>query len=325
MILFPHDLIEMAFLIDDRIRDKIHLSNVLIALVLLSLSLFLLFVISSLNLSFENEGYSPFIIWSPYQIVPLFLVGMVFLSMLIGFETQKRSFNVKKLPLIFPIMFLSLLIIFVWEPRQITDHISILEILYVFAFPSLFFLGILLGIFMTLLWSLEERTLNRKTLEVCFFNAVLVILIFPIGGILIFASLIELFFGHNSFFPVYPYFGEGTFGSVLVVSVIISMYSSARILKYVETFSNVTIIHLFSQNIKKIWMIFLEIIAGFFCIAASFSLMGGIITDFTPLPLSIPFDFVLLSIILTIPFSLLISRDEIFALVKNDSKVEEDQ
>jgi hypothetical protein len=45
--------------------------------------------------------------------------------------------------------------------------------------------------------------------------------------------------------------------------------------------------------------------------------MGGLIHDDTPLPLSLPFDFIILSILVTIPFSIMIVRDQIFPQQKD--------
>jgi 1,4-dihydroxy-2-naphthoate octaprenyltransferase len=109
---------------------------------------------------------------------------------------------------------------------------------------------------------------------------------------------------------IIPGYGEGTIGSILVVSVILSMYITAKTLNYMRNRNLDDIKSIKPLEIVKFGF---ELLVAYICIVAGFSLIGGLVTDGTPPPLLIPFNIVLLGFYTIIPFSLLLVRHKLIS------------
>lgn len=134
--------------------------------------------------------------------------------------------------------------------------------------------------------------------------------------------------GEKAIFPfnyIFPIFGDGTAGSVLIMGFLLSFYigvrlfdptfrdSSKLILLWYKKRKNDVVDETTMNNISlRIYVQFItECIAAFMCIIAGFSLSGAIINDGLP-SVEITTKFVVFSIITLIPFLLLTIRRTIF-------------
>ena len=232
-------------------------------------------------------------------------------------------FEPKWLFFLIPLILLSFLIQFTADPSQLLNHISWLEVLYFLPDDSLFFIivdfgalllyGGLLGLLITYLLAMnnvivESNDILEKAADFTFraINIAIFIpalLLFPLFYIIAYAMILNPL--------LFPNYGEGTIGSILVVSVLLSVYLGARLL---NNWKSIHIPQLSIIRSKYIIKLGIEIVAVYTCTTAAFSIMGGLITDRIPVPLLIPFDYILLSFCLTLPFSLLLIRDRVFPL-----------
>ncbi|MFW9794430.1 MAG: hypothetical protein ACFFEE_09015 [Candidatus Thorarchaeota archaeon] len=265
----------------------------------------------SLDYTFVGDGFSPFKIWSPTQTAYFAIVGSALLSILILHDARNRNTNLRGLIHIPPLIGISFLILFSMDSRQILHHLPILQVSLFDDFGNLFLFGGLLAVYLAYLVSdNSHRTMSTQNGSLEFgIRLILVIFIGPIllGSIFYFGISICLAFG----LEIFPFYGEGIIGSVLVVSVLLGMYTMARILSYLDDNdlpSLKTIIP--SQALRAIF----EFIVVYVCTAAGFSLIGGLVTDGIPLPELMPFSLVVLGFYSVIPFSFLLTRRKVFRI-----------
>ena len=300
--------------------------KIIILLGIFGFTLFFVVSVVSLNLNVPGDGFSPFNIWDPFQSIFIALLSMFLMMLLLILDKREKNFNLRGIIYIFLILFLSTLIVFVWEPQQIIEYVSFLEGFYFLGFGSLFLYGGLLGILFTFIWSIQQDITHEeskldfgfsflyKSFIVIFFFPL--IILFPLYIILFIIMVISTSLGLSDAFNLrlpFPFYGEGTFGAELVVLTVLAMYIGARLLSRVEITTEATEEFNFKITRKAVGLFMLEILTAYVCITAGFSIMGGLITDGVPPPLQITFDFVILIIFLLIPFSIFISRDKIYS------------
>ena len=280
---------------------------------------------TSLNLSLPTESYSPFHGFAAVQTINMTIIGMISFVVLILVENRGAIFNPKFIIFVPAIVLLSFLIQYTADPRQLQQYsltfalffflpgnIPIIEAPYfttIYLLPLLVYGGILGLLASYLLPDIPPKSENTQNavLSDFAFRSFLVIFIGPalltipigfvIGGL---QSITHQFF---------PFYGEGTAGSILVVSVLLSMYICARL---ITSWDRINLNLVTNAKFSEIVSFLTELIAAYACIIAAFSLMGGLLTDGTPPPLILPIEYTLLTILVTIPFGLLISRNRIF-------------
>ena len=280
-------------------------------------------ILLSFNLTIQGTGFSPFTIWSPIQTICFAIIGFLFLFISLFIDNRERMFEPKWLVFLIPLMLLLFLIQFTADPLQLLNHISWLEVLYflhddslLFAivdFGALLLYGGLMSLLITYLLTMnnviiESNNILEKAADFTF--RVVTIVIF-VPALLLFPLFYTIAFAMTLNPLAFPSYGEGTIGSVLVVSVLLSMYLGAR---FLNNWKNIHKPQLSMITSKYSIKLTVEIVAVYTCTTAAFSIMGGLITDGIPVPLLIPFDYILLSFCLALPFCLLLIRDRIFPL-----------
>lgn len=295
-----------------------------IIFVIISVSIIIVYSVAllSLDLTVPGAGFSPFNIWTPLQSISFAILGSLLLFISILIDEREREFDLKWLLLLIPLMILSVLIQFSAEPQQLLNHIHWLEGFYFLSasspylivdFASIFFYGGLLGLILTYLnvsdsLIIEDDRITSKAVDFVF-KIVIVVIFIPAMLTFVLFFLIAI---ANAAIPlVFPSYGEGTIGSLLAVSAILSMYFGARILNNWKQLELPSLSMIASMKTMKM---LIDVLSIFTCTVAAFSLMGGLITDRIPAPLLIPFDYVILTIYLTLPFSFLLIRDRLFPL-----------
>ncbi len=281
-------------------------------------------IVSSLNLNVPGDGFSPFNIWDPFQSIFLAFLGILLLMGLLILDDREKNLNPKGIVYFLIVLFLSTLIVFVWEPQQILEHVSLFKGFYFLGFGSLLLFGGLLGILFTLIWSLQQElqqedskldlsfTFLYKSFIVVFIFPLLIL--FPLYIIMFMIRMVSMSLGFSDSLTLslpFPFYGEGTSGSILVVLTLLAMYFGARLLGNVNITAEAT--EKLTISRKQVGLLVFEILTAYICITAGFSLMGGLITDGLPPPLQFPLDFVILIVFLLIPFSFFISRDKFYS------------
>jgi hypothetical protein len=275
----------------------------------------------SFNLTIQGTGFSPFTIWSPIQTIFFAIIGFLFLFFSLFIDDRERMFEPKWLIFLIPLVLLSFLIQFTADPLQLLNHISWLEVLYFLHDDSLFFTivdfgalllyGGLLGLLITYLLTMNNVIIESNNIleKAADFTFRIVNIVIFIPALLIFPFFYMIAFAMTLNPLAFPSYGEGTIGSILVVSILLSMYFGARLLNYWKNIHKPQLSMITSKYIIKLAI---EIVTVYTCTTAAFSIMGGLITDSIPVPLLIPFDYILLSFCLALPFSLLLIRDRVF-------------
>lgn len=267
--------------------------------------------ILSLDYSFVGDGFSPFKTWSPIQTVYFAIAALLLLSILILFNIQDRNPNLRGLIHTLPIIGLSFLILFSMDSRQVLNYLPYLQVFLFDDFGSLFLFGGLLAIYLTYLISDSSHRVIGSQNDILDFGirSILVVFLGPIllGPVFYFGISVFLSLGLN----VFPYYGEGIIGSVLVASVLLGMYSTARILSYLE---DNDLPSLKSIRPGQVFKAILEFVAVYLCTSAGFSIVGGLVTDGVPLPEMIPFSIVVLGFYSVIPFSVLLTLRKVFPI-----------
>ncbi|MFX0066494.1 MAG: hypothetical protein ACFFC7_30425, partial [Candidatus Hermodarchaeota archaeon] len=288
----------------------------------------------SLDLTVPPDPIDPdilgtFHIWSPYQSLGFALLGIFFLIILILIDPRERQLDLKGLIYGLPVACLSFLIIHTWDPGQITTHFPFLSILYGFDPNNYLFIGpiliygAILGIFITYFSGnafqlpqkseKEDSLINvSNTLINLLLKSILVIFLFPVIlllPLLIIASFLLLY--------LFPTYGEGTFGGILVVITLMAMYIGARFFDI----SSVKLSNLTAKDwIIWIFRLIIEGITLYTCLVGAFSIMGGFISDGTPPSLLVTPIFLVYTFLLTLPFSLFLARNKIFPPKKQPPK-----
>jgi hypothetical protein len=263
----------------------------------------------SLDYTFAGDGFSPFKIWCPIQTANFAIVGFVFLSILILHDIRDRNTNLRGLLHIPPIIGLSFLILFSMDSRQVLHYLPYLQIFLFNDYGSLFLFGVLLAIYLTYLISVNSNKITspQNDLFEFGFRSILVVLFGPVllGTVFFFGISLCLTLG----LEIFPYFGEGLIGSLFVASVLLGMYTTARILSYLD---DNDLQSLRSINLSHILKAIFELVVVYLCTVAGFSLVGGLVTDGVPTPELIPFSLVILGFCAIIPFSVLLTRQKVF-------------
>ena len=264
--------------------------------------------ILSLDYTFVGDGFSPFKSWSPLQTAYFAISGFVVLCILILYDIRDKLPNLRGLVHTLPIIGISFLILFSIDSRQVLQYLPYLQNFLFNDFGSLFLFGGLLAVYLTYLVSVKSLKSEGSFLEFGI-RSMLVVFCGPflLGAVFFFGISICLTFG----LEVFPFYGEGLIGSVLVVSVLLSMYTTARFLSYLEDndWSSLKSIKP-SQVLRTLF----EFIVAYLCTAAGFSLVGGLVTDGVPLPELVPFSLVVLGFYAVIPFSILLTHRKIFPM-----------
>ncbi|MFW9843236.1 MAG: hypothetical protein ACFFEV_01540 [Candidatus Thorarchaeota archaeon] len=266
-------------------------------------------VLLSLDYTFVGDGFSPFKTWSPLQTAFFSIVGIILLSILILYDSQNRNVNLRGLVHIPPIIGLSFLILFSIDSRQVLHYLPYFQIFLFNEFGSMFLFGGLLAVYLTFLVSGDSARIGNTQNDPLEFWIRLTLVIFcgPIllGTVFFFGISVCLSLG----LEVFPFYGEGIIGSVIVVSVLLGMYTLARILNNIEGFE---LLSLRSIRPSQILGAIFEFIVAYVCTTAGFSIIGGLVTDGIPTPELIPSSLVFLGLFAVIPFSILLTRHKIF-------------
>ncbi len=277
--------------------------TIIIAVALYTITLF------SLDYTFIGDGFSPFKTWSPIQTAYFAIVGFVFLSILILYDIRDQKTNLQGLIHTIPIIGISFLVLFSMDSRQILHYLPYLQVFLFDDFGSLFLFGGLLAVYLTYMISVNSHSIMStrsgflkfgiRSILVVFYGSIL------LGTAIYFGISICLALG----LEVFPFYGEGTIGSVLVVSVLLGIYTAARTLSYLEVNDLPSLKSIQpSQALRAIF----EFVAIYLCTGAAFSLVGGLVTDGVPVPEIIPFSLVVLGIYSVIPFSVLLTYRKVF-------------
>jgi hypothetical protein len=265
-------------------------------------------VLLSLDYTFDGDGFSPFKIWSPTQTAYFSIAGFIFLSILILYDTVSKKMDLWGFVHIPPIIGLSFLILFSMDSRQVLQYLPYLQVFLFDDFGSLFLFGGLLAVYLTYIVSNNSHSIvsAQNRLLTFGFRLLLVVLF----GSILFGAV--FYFGISTCLAlgleIFPFYGEGIIGSVLVVSVLLGLYATARILSYLE---NNDFPSLMSIRPSQVLKATLEFIGVYLCTVGGFSLVGGLVTDGVPLPELIPFSLVVLGFYAVIPFSILLLRRKI--------------
>jgi hypothetical protein len=309
--------------------ENARIAALLLAAIITTFFIILMFSMISLNLSLPTEGYSPFQGFTAAQTISMTIIAMISFILLTLVEGRGRRFDPKSIMFVAAAVVLSFLIQYTADPRQLSQYSLAFAVLYflpgnnplienpffttIYLFPLLVYGG-LLGFLVSYLLSDNHLGLEKPSSAVVpdvVLRGFLVVFIgptlltIPIGFAISALQVINL--------RIIPFYGEGTSGSILVVSVIFSMYIFARIIASSDRLNMESIAH---ARLSAILSVLVEFIAAYASIAAAFSLMGGLLTDGTPRPLILPFDYVLLAILATIPFGMLIARNRLFPISK---------
>ncbi|MHA2021771.1 MAG: hypothetical protein ACW98J_05800 [Candidatus Thorarchaeota archaeon] len=309
--------------------EKTRISAIRLAAIITAIFIILMLSMTSLNLSLPTESYSPFHGFAAVQTITMTIIGMMSFVALILIEDRGASFDAKSIMFVFAVVMLSFLIQYTADPRQLQQFslafallfflpgsIPIIEAPYftTIYFLPLFVYGSILGLLLSFLLSAGDQGNERprvSTLADFAFRSLFVVLIGPAILTLPIGFAISLL--RATPLPFFPFYGEGTAGSMLVVSVILGMYLSARL---VSNFDTINLKEISKTPPSKIASVLIEVIAVYSCTTAAFSLMGGLLTDGTPPPLLLPLDYVILTLLATIPLSLLIARERLFPVRK---------
>ncbi|MGD9381967.1 MAG: hypothetical protein PVI03_05935 [Candidatus Thorarchaeota archaeon] len=309
--------------------EKSRIASIRLAAIITAIFIILMLSMTSLNLSLPTESYSPFHGFTAVQTITMTIIGMMSFIALILIEDRGASFDTKSIMFVFAVVMLSFLIQYAADPRQLQQfslafallfflpgNIPIIEAPYfttIFLLP-LFVYGGILGLLLSFLLSADDQVKQRSRDSILAdfaFRSLFVVLIGPAILALPLVFVISLL--QATPFPFFPFYGEGTVGSMLVVSVILGMYLSARL---VSNFNTANLKEISKTPPSKIASVVIEVIAVYSCTTAAFSLMGGLLTDGNPLPLLLPLDYVILTLLVTIPLGLLIARERLFPVRK---------
>jgi hypothetical protein len=285
----------------------------------------LMFSMNSLNLSLPTESYSPFHGLTAVQTISMSIIAMISFVVLILVEGRGRRFNPKGIMFVATAVVLSFLIQYTADPRQLQQYSLAFDLLYflpgsipiieapyfttIYLLPLLVYGGLLGFLLSCLFPHVKEKSekAGRAGLPELLFRGLLVIFVgpslltIPIGFAITWVQSVNQ--------SLFPFYGEGTAGSILVVSVVLSMYICARL---ITTWDRINLKSISNAKASEILSFLVELIAAYTCITAAFSLMGGLLTDGTPPPLILPVEYVLLAVFATIPFGLLIARIRLF-------------
>ncbi|TFG26506.1 hypothetical protein EU528_14330, partial [Candidatus Thorarchaeota archaeon] len=240
----------------------------------------------SLDYSFAGAGFSPFKTSSPLQTAYYSIIGFILLAILILYDVHNRNTNLRELIHIPPIIGLSFLVLFSMDSRQVLQYLPYLQVFLFDDFGSLFLFGGLLTVYLIYLGTdilhIPDDTTNGSI--GISLHLILVVFCGPflLGPVFFFGISVCLSLGLD----IFPYYGEGLIGSLLVVSVLLGAYTTNRILNYLEhnDFSFISSIKP-NQGFRVIF----EFITIYICTAAGFSIIGGLVTDGVPLADLIPF------------------------------------
>ncbi|MFW9966263.1 MAG: hypothetical protein ACFFEA_03845 [Candidatus Thorarchaeota archaeon] len=264
--------------------------------------------ILSLDYAFNGTGFSPFNVWSPTQTAYFAIAGLVLISILILYYILERGIDPRGMIHAPPIMGLSFLILFSIDSHQVLHYLPYLQVFLFNDFGSLFLFGAFLGTYLTYLVSINPRKNEGKRTSYIEFatRSALVVFLGPVllGTAFFFGISLCMTLG----LPVFPFYGEGSIGSVLVVSVLMSMYVTARILYFLEDYNLPPVK---SIKLEQVLRVTFEFIVAYICTTAGFSLIGGLVTDGIPIPDLIPFSLVILGFYAVIPFSILLTHNKI--------------
>ncbi len=268
-------------------------------------------ILLSLDYTFVGDGFSPFKTWSPTQTAYFAIVGFVLVSILILYDFRNRNTNLRGLIHILPIIGMSFLILFSIDSRQVLHHLPYLQVFLFDDFGSLFLFGGILAVYLTYTISIDSYRI--KTTQNDLFEFGLRIIVVVLFGPLLLGPVFYLgiSFCLTLGLEIFPIYGEGLIGSVLVASVLLSLYSMARILSYLDE-NDLPALKSIKSN-QALRAIF-EFIVVYVCIAAGFSIVGGLVTDGVPIPELIPFSLVVLGFYAVIPFSVLLTRHRVFPI-----------
>jgi len=265
--------------------------------------------ILSLDFSFIGAGFSPFKSWSPVQTAYFVIIGFVLLSLLIFYDTLHRKPNLRGLVHILPILGLSFLILFSIDSRQVLQYLPYLQVFLFNEFGSLFLFGGLLAVYIAYLVSDKSYSFSVNSLSEFGVNSILVTFFGSIllGTAISFGISLCLSLGLD----ILPFYGEGTIGSILVVSVLLGVYIAARILGHLEEND---LSALKTIRLSQVLAVSFEFIVAYLCVASGFSLIGGLVTDGVPIPELIPISLVVLGFYALIPFSILLIRHKVLTM-----------
>jgi hypothetical protein len=306
-------------------KKETRIAAIRLAAIITAFLLIIILTMTSLNLSLPTESYSPFQDLAAVQTINMTIIGMISFVALMLVEGRGTRFDPRSVMLMVAVVILSFLIQYTADPRQLQQfslafavffflpgNAPLIETPYfttIYVLPLLFYGGIL-GLLMSYLISDTPQSFKNRINEalpkavlqgfsVVFLGPALLTIpvAFTIGAI---QSVAQQFF---------PYYGEGTSGSILVVSVILSMYISARLITNWERLGLKSIIN---AKFSAVVPFLVELVGSYACITAAFSLLGGLLTDGTPPAAILPLDYILLSILVVIPFSLLVTRGRLF-------------
>ncbi|MFW9887444.1 MAG: hypothetical protein ACFFER_04640 [Candidatus Thorarchaeota archaeon] len=318
--------------------DKARIAALRLAAIITAFFIIVMLSMTSLNLSLPTESYSPFQGLTAVQTISMAIFAMISFVVLMLVEGRGMRFNSKSIMFVAAAVILSFLMQYAADPRQLQQYslafaalyflpgsIPINESLYfttIYLLPLLVYGG-LLGFLVSYLISDTHFGLKKPNSSVFPETVLRGFLVLFVGPILL---TIPIAFAISALQVInpqfFPFYGEGTSGSIIVVSVIFSMYICARIIANWDKFNMKSIVH---ARLSGILSILVELIAAYACITAAFSLMGGLLTDGTPPPLILPLDYILLAVLATIPFGMLIARDRLFPIphTSEESMVQE--
>jgi hypothetical protein len=268
----------------------------------------------SLDYTFVGDGFSPFKTWSPTQTAYIAIIGFVLLSILILHDARDRNTNLRGLIHIPPIIGISFLILFSMDSRQILHHLPFLQVFLFDDFGSLFLFGGLLAVYLTYTISIDSYRIKASQNDLFEFGLRFILVVFCGPLLLGPAFYLGISFCLTLGLEIFPIYGEGLIGSVLVVSVLLSLYTTARILSYLDDNDLPSLKSIKpDQALRAIF----EFIVVYVCTAAGFSLVGGLVTDGVPIPELMPFNLAVLGFYAVIPISVLLTRRKIF-LIKEE-------
>jgi hypothetical protein len=245
----------------------------------------------SLDYTFVGDGFSPFKTWSPIQTAYFAIVGFVLLSILILYDIRDWNTNLRGLVHTLPIIGLSFLILFSMDSRQVLHYLPYLQVFLFDDFGSLFLFGGFLAVYLTYMVSVNSHRIKSTQNGFLEFGMRSILVVFCGPLLLGVAFFFGIFICLSLGLEVLPFYGEGIIGSVLVVSVLLGMYTTARILSHLDD-NNLPSLKSIkpSHALRAIF----EFIVVYVCTAAGFSIVGGLVTDGVPIPELIP-----LSVLLT--------------------------
>jgi hypothetical protein len=292
-------------------ENSLSIQRILLPTIALSLMAVIYSVtLLTLDYTFTGSGFSPFKIWSPFQTAFLAIIGLLLLAILFIRESHKSSFNLKGIIHFFPVFGLSFLVLFSIDSRQVLQYIPAIQPLLFDDYSSLFLYGGILGVYLVyLLFDNIEKLEREDSLIALSLGIGLVLFVGPLSLGMLLAVLISILTIPG--FVIVPFYGEGTIGSILVISVLLSMYIMTRLLNFMQEHGYKPVK---SLELEMVVEAIFEFSVALICTIAGFSLIGGLVTDGVPLPELVPVSIVILGMFAIIPFSLLLIRHKIFKI-----------